>query len=235
MFAGRSFSKKEKLMIRSHLIIFAALLIGGALAFAVPIYQWRFAASATGTTAPFEDETESRRAVQPAPQRVARDDSFRSIVGKVPPNVRAEFLESLMFKNGGLATAYIGGLKSGLTPAQYKQVFLALGVDDTKDYEDYECKSTATCSKKKDSICISRNCVIVTRPATLGQMLTQVPANNRSQFLDSLDFANGKLVSAGVGSVKARLRQAEFDQLFDSLGVSRAELQRTTGGTFSRQ
>jgi hypothetical protein len=72
-------------------------------------------------------------------------------------------------------------------------------------------------TRNKDSICISTNCT-VGKLKSLGLLLTQIPASSRSQFLNSLDFANGKLVIANMGSVKSRLKQAEFEGLFNSLG-----------------
>ena len=164
------------------------------------------------------------------PQRGA----FKSIMGGLPQNVRSQFLESLMFNNGRLATAYIGGIKSGLTPGQYRQVLMALGVPPGEDHEGYECSKTATCSKKTDNICIGNLCSIYPKVTRLGAALAQVSVTDRNRFLDSLDFASGRLVSANVASVRSRLRQPQLDELFSGLGVSPAELQRTTGDSFSR-
>lgn len=162
------------------------------------------------------------------PQRGA----FKSIMGGLPQNIRSQFLGSLMFNNGHLVTAYIGGIKSGLTPGQYGQVLMALGVRTGEDYEGYECLRTATCSKKTDNICIGNLCHVF--KARLGAALAQVSMIDRNRFLDSLDFASGRLVSANVASVRSRLRQPELEELFSGLGVSPAELQRTTGDYFSR-
>ena len=162
------------------------------------------------------------------PQRGA----FKSIMGGLPQNVRSRFLESMMFNNGHLATAYIGGIKSGLTPGQYGQVLMALGVPPGDDHEGYECSKTATCSKKPDNICIGNFCLV--SKARLGAALAQVSMIDRNRFLDSLDFASGRLVGANVASLRSRLRQPQLEELFSELGVSPAELQRTTGDSFSR-
>lgn len=162
--------------------------------------------------------------------------AFKSTIGILPQNVRTQFLESLMFKNGSLATAYIGGIKSGLTPSQYQQVLQSLGIAPTasQDYTDYACDGVATCYKKKDSICISANCTVGPKARALGAMLVQIPSADRNRFLESLDFVGGRLVSAHVGSVRPRLKQTELEQLFAGFGVSPAELQRTTGDYYSR-
>lgn len=165
------------------------------------------------------------------PQRGA----FKSTMAGLPQNVRSQFLESMMFSNGQLATAYVGGIKSSLTPGQYGQVLMALGIRTGEDHDGYECLKTATCSKKTDNICIGNLCqVLKIGAARLGTALARVSMIDRSRFLDSLDFANGRLVSANVASVRTGLRQPELEELFSGLGVSPAELQRTTGETFSR-
>jgi hypothetical protein len=55
----------------------------------------------------------------------------------------------MMFSNGRLATAYIGGIKASLPPEQYGQVLMALGLSaGGTDYKDYACDGNATCYKK---------------------------------------------------------------------------------------
>jgi hypothetical protein len=176
----------------------------------------------------------SKQPPQASPQIAERGISFRSAMERLPQNVRLQFLESLMFKNGRLATAYIGGIKSHLPPTQYNQVLLALGVQAGQDYQDFACDGVATCFKKKDSICISANCTVGPKGFPLGVLLASLSTAERSRFLESLDFAGGKLVRANVASIRSRLSQPQVEQLFNGMGISRAEIQKATG-TYSRQ
>src|SRR6266446_7042357 len=55
--------------------------------------------------------------------------SYQAILAKLPADLRTQFLEKLTFMNGGLAGAYIGGVKARLTKSDYTQLLAQLGIN----------------------------------------------------------------------------------------------------------
>jgi hypothetical protein len=85
--------------------------------------------------------------------------SFSDLLAKCPKATRTEFLEGLVFMNGGLAGAYIGGVEKCLSPQEMGQLFSHFGVTEKslKDHQGYRCSGRATCSPSATNICTS-NC-----------------------------------------------------------------------------
>jgi hypothetical protein len=166
--------------------------------------------------------------------------SYQAILAKLPPDVRTQFLEKLTFMNGGLAGAYIGGVKHKLTRADYIELLAQLGISFGRlgeDHEHYECAGAGQCHRTEDYICDPGKCPSTgTDPVgaiTMLGFLSSAPASVRAEFLQSLDFVNGRLVSATVSGVSTYLKPAEFERLFARVGVPASELRlRTTGGRF---
>ncbi|MBD1833314.1 hypothetical protein H6F61_11645 [Cyanobacteria bacterium FACHB-472] len=71
----------------------------------------------------------------------------------------AEFTRSLVFRNGGIAGAYVGMLKDKLTYNQYESLITKFGLDLrlAADYADYYCSSKGNCGERGGYICTS-NC-----------------------------------------------------------------------------
>jgi len=71
----------------------------------------------------------------------------------------AEFTRSLVFRNGGLAGAYVGMLKDKLTYNQYESLIAKFGLNLSlaADYSDYYCQGTGNCAERGGYICTS-NC-----------------------------------------------------------------------------
>jgi len=71
----------------------------------------------------------------------------------------AEFTTSLVFRNGGLARAYVDMLKDKLTYNQYESLIGKFGLDLSlaADYSEYYCQGTGNCAARGGYICTS-NC-----------------------------------------------------------------------------
>jgi hypothetical protein len=168
------------------------------------------------------------------PQRAQPNASFKSILAKVPTKVRKEFLEGMFFMHGGLAGAYIGDIESHITPGEYRQLLAHLGVRLGEDHKGYMCFDKGDCLKSSKHICTS-NCYAGGGPTTVFRsMLRGVPEEDRTKFLESLDFVNGHLVNAYVGDIKSHLGQAEYKQLFSSFGIDSNELRTKTKNNYYR-
>jgi hypothetical protein len=206
------------------------LAVAAVSAFALSVI-WREPITTAAKTNQGSGKPAARKEAADYPRYGQTGASFKAILANVPKEVRLEFLASLMFKNGGLATAYIGGIKSHLSSAQYKQLFQFLaGKLEPGDYEGYACDGNATCVETKKAICISRNCTVGgPRGVTLGVMLARAPERDRVSFLESLDFRDGRLSSADMSRIRTSLSTQQFESLLEGLGAS-ANDSRGRGG-----
>lgn len=70
-----------------------------------------------------------------------------------------QFTRSLVFRNGGLAGAYYGGVAKELTYQQFSLLWgvLGLGMGLFEDHKDMECKGQGTCEHANECVCTS-NC-----------------------------------------------------------------------------
>lgn len=173
---------------------------------------------------------------RPAARQTAT--SFRSILAKVPQNARTEFLESFVFIDGNFSTAYVAGIKPHLGQAEYKQLLshLTHGLPPIREnfycrIEGYDPHIKAECVYQAGHVCWY--CTKGSFPGdSFGVLLARVPQRERGEFLESLDFENGRLVSAYVAGIKANLKQDEFEQLFRRFGITSGELQRKINGNY---
>jgi len=153
---------------------------------------------------------------------------YRSILAKVPPNIRTRFLQSLVFINGGLAGAYAGDIKATLPKAEYAMMLAHLGYGFGRlgeDHVGFECSRPGECKESSKYICDPGKCGSSSDGAiTMGELLTTLPVNVSGEFLESLDFANGHLVGANVGGVRSRVTQAEFERLFARVTANQLKL-----------
>lgn len=89
-----------------------------------------------------------------AQDRVA---TMAEVLSICSPEVRAEYLGSLQFKNGKLAGAYIGGIDKCLSGRQIDALFEHQGVRPTEFLKAYRCSGRGNCKKSESDACTS-NC-----------------------------------------------------------------------------
>jgi hypothetical protein len=116
----------------------------------------------------------------------------KGILGKVPAQVRVGFLESLFFVDGKLASASISEVKGALNKSDYVALKRSIGMSD--DHEGYACVKAGECETSMGSICNPQYCTGV-QGISLKELLRKVPPAQRTQFLNSLDFKEGRLIS----------------------------------------
>jgi hypothetical protein len=167
--------------------------------------------------------------------------SYKAILAKLPAEVRIQFLERLTFMNGGLAGAYIGGIETKLTRPDYLQLLAQIGGSTGRlgeDHVGYECSGAGECKESAKYICDPSHCAPVGGAGgggaiTMLGLLSGAPVSVRTEFLESLDFVNGRLVGATVGGISTYIKPAEFERLFARFGIPAGELRlRISGGRF---
>ncbi|PIR19145.1 MAG: hypothetical protein COV48_03575 [Elusimicrobia bacterium CG11_big_fil_rev_8_21_14_0_20_64_6] len=89
-----------------------------------------------------------------AQDRVA---TMAEVLSICSPEIRAEYLGSLQFKNGKLAGAYIGGIDKCLSDRQIDALFEHQGVRATEFLKFYKCTARGNCTKSQNDACTS-NC-----------------------------------------------------------------------------
>src|SRR5438445_3751824 len=93
---------------------------------------------------------------------------------KLPRDVRLRFLESLTINGSGRpASAWIGGVKSRLSPTEWQDFKAMLGWGQLEDdHVGYSCYKAGDCAKVTDHICDPSKCTGLT--FTLGSKLRVV-------------------------------------------------------------
>jgi hypothetical protein len=150
--------------------------------------------------------------------------SSKALLQKVPDDVRMRFLESLVFKNGGLAGARIDEVKASLGTSQFQALMASCGCNGW--HENWTCTVTQGCIPQKGFMCNPDKCagnqgsgLVFGAGSVFYQALS---APERKNFLDSLDFVNGHLVGAYVGDVQQKLSGPEFDKALLAMGAQPA-------------
>jgi hypothetical protein len=174
--------------VKTWVLAFGVVLVAGSL-----VSVWGQAGLPHGTTQP----------------------SFRRIMAKLPAKVRTEFLESMYFVDGKLASARIGDVKRRLSPGDYQALkssvgWAMLGVD----HEGYCCSGPGECAKCIEHICDPSACKGKTG-ISMGQILSSVPPPDRKRFLAKLDVTGGRLTKAGVEPIRKHLGQDTLATLPD--------------------
>jgi hypothetical protein len=69
-----------------------------------------------------------------------------------------EFTDSLVFRNGAVASANVGILQERLTYREYQSVLAEFGIDMkfAEDHQGYRCAGVGTCVAASAHICTSR-------------------------------------------------------------------------------
>ena len=151
--------------------------------------------------------------------------SFKSLLAKVPEDVRMKFLESIEFKNGSLATARIKEIKGSLGKKKYRALLQSCGCICTEDNEGYACKDKV-CIKSDNYICNTGICGGSGSSVSLGAtgLLAGLSESERKKFLETLDFVDGHLVSAYIADAHKKMSASNFKKLFTALGVKPEEV-----------
>ena len=176
---------------------------------------------------------------------VPSDASFKSLLAKVPQPARLRFLESMVFADGVLATVRIDEVKSSLGTSQYKALMRSVScVAGCSDHTGYRCFNEGgdlgwVCKKGAGYICNTKLCNNKNGNAVWATFTADSPlfdgvtAAERTKFLTSLDFANGRLTSAHVGDLQRGLKTSNFDRVFKALGAKPAEVKtKATAGLY---
>lgn len=182
-------------------------------------------------------------APKPPDKKVESSPTFKTVLAKVPPEERMKFLETITFFRGEFLTARIKEVRAHLDDAQFKALLQTLGCSG--DHVDKSCKrrapddmwecdsesghvcNTGVCDKKNDAGLSDDGDTFVAR---------ELPEKHRNEFLESLDFAGGKLIAADVKNIQSSMPRDEFERLFGALGVNPKELAASTkDGRFQRK
>lgn len=139
--------------------------------------------------------------------------AFRRTLSKAPGKTRIGFLESMAFANKALINIKTKGLGKILKGNDLLAMMQESGCTTT----GYTCDAytAGSCHKSADSACDAASCKgnkgfpVV----TLGSLLAGVSTKPRQKFLNSLDFANGKLVKADTTVLKGHISPEKFQQL----------------------
>lgn len=133
--------------------------------------------------------------------------SLRSKLKGCDVSVQQEFLASMVFVDGKLASARVEGIKKCLGTLRYNEILSFFGVLETKaaDHSNYWCSSRATCKPESSSICTT-NCRALTGESVrsgvdsgyvqMSAIIERQAPDTRAEFLDRLDFAGGVLGSS---------------------------------------
>jgi hypothetical protein len=124
-----------------------------------------------------------------------RMTSFKKIVGKLPSKTRVQFLKDMVFKNGQLVNVKVTGAGGALKGNEMLPLLMNLGTTTM----GYMCSGTAgDCTLNSTHACDASACKggAAFPVTTLRAMIEKAPPNVQSAYLDSLDFANGKLIRA---------------------------------------
>jgi hypothetical protein len=139
--------------------------------------------------------------------------AFRKILSKAPGKTRTSFLESMVFANKKLVNIKTKGLGEVLKGGDLLAMMQSSGCTTT----GYACDAfvAGQCFKSKDMACDAASCKgnkgfpVV----TLGSLLQGVGSKPRQTFLNSLDFANGKLTKANTKVLQGHISPEDFQQL----------------------
>jgi hypothetical protein len=158
--------------------------------------------------------------------------TFKALVAKVPAKERAKFFDSLSFTKKGISGAYIKDVRAKLSAAEFKAMLAPVGFGEN-DFMDFRCGATNDCFASSGYICNTVSCGSRGGSLTLGEAFAKMDAKKKAKFVNSLDFANGRLVSAYTTDVKAHLAPKDFEKLFTFMGVSANDLKaKTKAGVF---
>ena len=156
--------------------------------------------------------------------------SFKSILSKVPEKERIVLLESMVFVKGKLASTMIKDIKRLLNKSDFQALKVSVGWGNLgADHEGYRCSGPGECKKAEDHMCNPEFCKGPTPGISLGEMLRTVPQLNQKQFLDSLEFLDGRLVSGNTKVIKKYVTKDEFVQLPTVLPLKMGECWRLGG------
>jgi len=148
--------------------------------------------------------------VSPA-QKGGHSSSFKDILARVPANERTKFLESMTFVKGKLASAWIQDLKRSLSAGDFKELKASVGWRQlSADHEGYSCNGPGECKETAGYMCNPQYCTGGGRAISLVEILDGVPADNRRQFLNSLDFQDGRLVRADAGTILDHVKAGKW-------------------------
>jgi hypothetical protein len=139
--------------------------------------------------------------------------TFRKIIAKAPDDLSIQLLESMSFAKGRLVNVRISELRNALPEHDVVALMQSCGCTT----EGYACSSTTAgeCVKLTGYACDAAACkgskgsVLV----KLGELLASAPASVRLEYLHSLDFAKGQLISAETSLLHGHLDPATHKHL----------------------
>jgi hypothetical protein len=146
---------------------------------------------------------------RPAPAQ-ASAATMKGILAKVPASVSTGFLESMFFVDGRLASVRIGGVKGALNKSDYLALLRSIGLSE--DHQNACCVRAGQCKWCIDGICNPQYCT--DGPCILlKDMLRKAPPAQRTQFLNSLDFKDGHLISINAKVIEKHALKEELGVL----------------------
>ena len=138
--------------------------------------------------------------------------SFKKVLAKLSERGRTDFLESMVFGDGTLINIKTKGLGAVVKGNELVALMQDTGCTTT----GYACDPfvAGQCFKEKDSACDAAACKgNKSSVVTLGGLLEGVPPKVRNQFLNSLDFVDGKLIKAKSDALKGHVAPDKIEQL----------------------
>ncbi|MDQ3254525.1 MAG: hypothetical protein M3R15_11555, partial [Acidobacteriota bacterium] len=150
---------------------------------------------------------------QPA-RAQASATTMKGILAKVAVSVRTGFLESMFFVDGRLASVRISEIKGALNKSDYLALKRSIGLTGdnvglTADNEGYACVKAGECVASQGHLCNPQYCTGV-QGILLKELLRKVPPAQRRQFLDSLDFAEGRVTSINAKVIEKHALQKDL-------------------------
>lgn len=143
--------------------------------------------------------------------------SFKAILDKVPKNTKMDFLESMCFVNGKIASAKFSGLKAVLVKSDLISLVSTFGWDRLSlDHEGYACAGKGQCVATQGYICDPAHCSDGIKGGPVNVLLKSAPPQDRQRYLNSLDFAEGRCTTADISIIEKYITKSEATQLPNS-------------------
>jgi hypothetical protein len=139
-------------------------------------------------------------AVSSGAQDRNRPISLRGILSKLGEKDRMTFLRSMVVVRGKIASAYTRDLKRLLTRSEFEALQRALGWESA--LEGYRCSGQGECKVAAGYACEPEFCQGTTPGVSLGEVISSAPETSQAEFLNSLDFQEGFVISSNSNAIE---------------------------------
>lgn len=134
--------------------------------------------------------------------------TFKEVLSKLPEKKRTQFLTKMVFGKGRIVNIDFGPVGDQISGRDAMILMQACGCTTV----GYACTAykTGECFASKDSACDASACgKSGGKLIAVADMVKDVPDEPRRNFLDSIDFSDGKLIAAKSSDLKEHIKDAK--------------------------